>query len=33
MWDEAFLGLGLHYDQASNKVVGFEDWGNVQTEK
>ena len=33
MWDEVFLGSGLHYDEATDKVVGFEDWGNVQTKK
>ena len=33
MWDEVFLGLGLHYDKATDKVVGFEDWGTVRTEK
>ncbi|XP_051155399.1 uncharacterized protein LOC127277973 [Leptopilina boulardi] len=33
MWDELLLGLGLHYDECKDKVVGFEDWGNVRTNK
>ena len=33
MWDEVFLGLDLFYDKATDKVLGFEDWGNVRTEK
>ena len=33
MWDEVFLGLDLFYEKATDKVVGFEDWGNVRTEK
>lgn len=31
MWDELLLGLGLHYDPKSDKIVGFEDWGNRRT--
>ncbi|XP_033225275.1 uncharacterized protein LOC117178127 [Belonocnema kinseyi] len=26
-------GCGLFYDKATDKVVGFEEWGNVRTEK
>ncbi|XP_051159349.1 uncharacterized protein LOC127280426 [Leptopilina boulardi] len=33
MWDEVSLGLGVHYDSSTNKVVGFEDWGTVRTEQ
>lgn len=33
MWDELLLGFGLHYDAATDKIVGFEDWGNVRTHK
>lgn len=33
LWDELLLGLGLHYDHQADKVVGFEDWGNVRTSK
>lgn len=33
MWDELLLGLGLHYDPVIDKIVGFEDWGNVRTDK
>ena len=32
MWDELLLGLGLHYDAKNDKIVGFEDWGNVRAE-
>ncbi|XP_051167365.1 uncharacterized protein LOC127285407 [Leptopilina boulardi] len=33
MWDEVSLGLGVHYDSSTDKVVGFEDWGTVRTEQ
>lgn len=33
MWDELLLGLGLHYDESKDKIVVFEDWGNVRTNK
>lgn len=33
MWDELKLSLGLHYDKDNDKFVGFEDWGNVRTQK
>lgn len=31
MWDELLLGLGLHYDPVSDKLIGYQDWGNVRT--
>lgn len=33
LWDELLLGLGLSYDEKTDKVSGFEDFGNVRTEK
>lgn len=32
LWDEMHLGLGLHYDEVTDKIVGLEDWGNRRTD-
>lgn len=31
MWDEIMLSLGLQYDNQTDKIVGFEDWGHKRT--
>ncbi|XP_033231546.1 uncharacterized protein LOC117182566 [Belonocnema kinseyi] len=33
MWDELLLGTGLFYDKELDKIIGFEDWGNVRTDE
>lgn len=33
LWDELLLDLGFNYDDQTNKVIGFKDWGNVRTNK
>ena len=33
MWDELLLGLGLEYNEKADKIVGFEDWGSLRTDR
>ena len=33
LWDELLVNLGLHYDSEADKIVGFEDWSTVRSDK
>ena len=33
LWDELLLSTGLQYDKDADKIVGFEDFGNVRSEQ
>ena len=33
MWDVFLLNLYIHYDEEADKIVGFENWGRVRTDR
>lgn len=33
IWDEMAVQPAMHYDKKTDKIIGFEDWGNRRTRK
>lgn len=33
IWDEISIQPAMHYDKKTDKIIGFEDWGNRRTRK